>query len=297
MNETLSFSEKFFSLFCNKNIEHWDTTKKGHLSEQELMAIQQQEWKKFWSRMDVPVPDFTDKIVVDYGCGEGYDSLIALQGGAKHVYSLEISENRLKAACALHKLHGFGNVTYINNTNVPDLPSKIGSNSVDIIYCRDVMEHVPFPQQVLESMYSAVKPDGEVCIGFSPLYKSPYGPHFGAKCRYPWIHLIFSEQTIINVFKKTYGLNASVNCYLDIEGSGVNKLSYFDYKKLVGSFQWQKEVDLMNRFPDRRLLMLVLNFLVCAIPVKRIKELFIVNSYTKLVKINDLAKPHSSGPH
>ena len=284
MKESFCLAERCFYLFCNKTIKDWSTTGKTGLSQQKLMSTQKKEWNEFWSRMDSPVPDFDGKTVIDYGCGYGYDSLITLQGGAKHVYCLEISEDRLKKARALHESHGFGNVSYIDNTNVRELANKIDNNSVDIIFSRDVMEHVPSPEQVLESMYSALKPGGEAYIGFSPLYKSPYGPHFGAKCKYPWIHLVFSEKTILNVFKEIYGLNPSVKSYQDIEGSGVNKLSYFDYKETIERFAWKKEIDLVNRFPNRRPVMMLLNFFISIIPVRGIKELFIVNSYIKLNK-------------
>ncbi len=284
MNKTFNFAEKCFALFCKKNILAWGTKRKDNLSQEELMSLQLKEWKEYWNRFCSPIPDFRNKTVVDYGCGYGYDSLFAFQNGAKHVYCLEISETRLKHSEELHTSHGFGNATYIDNTNVSELPRKIKNETVDIIFSRDVIEHVSFPFDVLDSMYSIIKPEGEVYIGFSPFYKSPYGPHFRSKCKYPWIHLIFSEKTILNVFKELCGLSKSINSYQDIEGSGVNKLSYFDYKRMIDSFKWKREIDLTNRFQKRPLLTITLGIFVKTIPFKKVKELFLINSYVKLRK-------------
>ncbi|MBN2296545.1 MAG: class I SAM-dependent methyltransferase [Pirellulales bacterium] len=283
MNKRFNFAEKCFALCCKKNIPPWGTTKKTDLSREELIDLQRNEWQHFWERMDVHIPNFKNKVVVDYGCGFGYDSLFAMQSGAKHVYCLEVSQTRLKGARELHLLHGFDNATYLDNTNVEELPSKIDAG-VDIIFSRDVMEHVPCPREVLDSMYRIAKPGGRIYIGFSPFYKSPYGPHFKNHCAIPWIHLIFSEQTILNVFKEKYGLDSSVNSYQEIEGSGVNKLSCYDYEKLLDGFDWRRESELTNRFHNSPLISKTLNLLVKAIPLNKVRELFVINSYISLQK-------------
>ena len=280
MNNKFNFAEKCFSLFCKKKQIH----SKAHLSQANLLSTQINEWKKYWGRFCIPIPSFKNKIIVDYGCGFGYDSLFVLQNGAKHIYCLEVSKKRLKQSEELHISHGFKNVTYINNTNIKDLQKKIINHTVDMIFSRDVMEHVPSPFDMLESMNLIIKSEGEIYIGFSPLYKSPYGPHFGSKCRYPWIHLIFSEKTILNVFKKLYKLPEKINTYQQIEGSGVNKLTYYDYKKMLNLFHWDNKIDKINSFQNRPFLMMLLNFIVTLIPTKKLKEFFIINSYIKLKK-------------
>ena len=283
MNKPFNYVEKCFALFCKKNIPQWGTTEKCDLSQESLMLLQRQEWREYWQRMGSDVPDFTDKVVVDYGCGFGYDSLFALQKGARHVYCLEVSEARLKGAEELHASHGFKNVTYIDNTDVGELPKKIDAG-VDIVFSRDVMEHVPSPREVLDSMYRVTNPGGEIYIGFSPFYRSPFGSHFKCRCGCPWIHLVFSEKTILNVFKELYGLSRSVNSYQEIEGSGVNRLSYFEYKEMIDGFAWERESDHTNRFPRRPPLTKTLNLLVKIMPFRSAKELFIINSYIRLRK-------------
>lgn len=285
MNTFQTLAEKCFSLLCEKNIPGWGTDKKDNFSEKELLKLQLKEWKEYWLRLGSAIPDFRNKVVVDYGCGWGYDSLFVLQQGANHVYCLDVLETALTKSQELHSSHGYKNATYIYNTNVSELPQKLGSGTVDICFSRDVMEHVRYPFDVLDSMYSIVKPGGEVYIGFSPFYKSPYGPHIRRRCKFPWVHMIFSEKTIINVFKQLYGLPPSINSYQDIEGSGVNKLSYYEYKKMFENFKWEKLIDFTNRFPKRPYLTMILNLLVKISPVETVKELFLVNSYIKLHKL------------
>jgi SAM-dependent methyltransferase len=189
----------------------------------------------------------------------------------------------LENAKKLHQKYGFNNVSYIGNSNVSELSAKIGKEVADIIICRDVMEHVAEPYNILKSMYEVLKPGGINYIGFSPLYKSPYGSHFSytANCR--WAHLIFSEKTVLNVFKKLYKLPQTINNYQDIPGSGLNKLSFFEYLDYLGSFGWHLDIQLKNVFPKRRYLSKLLNSCV-SLPIRVLKELFIVNSYLKIIK-------------
>jgi len=283
MKKKSNISEKCFSILCNKNANKWsDKKKKIPTEEQELS--QKKEWKKFWERIGEEEPQFKNKIIVDYGCGYGYDSKFMLDSGAKHVYSLDIELDRLEGSKALHKANGYSNVTYIDNKNVDSLTEKIAADSIDIIICRNVMEHVPSPPDVLESMLTVLKPMGIAYIGFSPIYKSPFGSHIGGKCKVPWAHFMFSEKTIINVLKKNYDLPQHINKYQEIPGSGVNKMSYYGYMDMVKSYPWNIASHYTNHFTKRPILMKFLNIAVKLIPFKKIKEFIIVNSYTKLIK-------------
>ncbi len=284
MGKRLSFSEKCFSLLCKRSDKGWGEIKTNIQSQENLYSIQNKDWKMFWERIGESIPSFHNKVIVDYGCGSGFDSLFMLRRGARYVYCLEIVERYLKSAKDLHSFYGFRNVSYIDNNNVMELRKKIAGGIVDIIYCRDVMEHVASPYLVINSMYSLLKHGGVAFIGFSPLYKSPYGAHIRNKCKVPWVHLIFSEKTIITVLKKLYGLPSSIEGYLDIEGSGVNKLSYFQYLEMLGRFRWKIEINHFNHFPRRVFLTESLNLITALIPLKIIKELFIINTYVKLKK-------------
>ena len=283
MHTEFGLTEFLFFLLCTKNPKS-TRAYLDSLSPQKRLVVQQKEWFNFWNRLQCMIPDFKEKVIVDYGCGYGFDSLFALQKGAKHLYALEVSTSRLEQSMQLHETHGFSNVTYINNENVSDLTTKIGNKNVDIVLCRDVMEHVSSPAKVLKSIHDILKTGGLAYIGLSPFFRSPYGAHIRSKCALPWVHLIFSEKTVIKVFKKLYNLSKNTKKYIDIEGSGVNKLSYFEYLNIIHKFDWIIENNYINSFPDRGFPANLLNIMIKISPFQIIKELFIVNSYVTIRK-------------
>ncbi|MCP4219891.1 MAG: class I SAM-dependent methyltransferase [bacterium] len=285
MKPTLTFKEKLFAMLCNKSITRWEDVDKKHLPPEILKSNQQKEWKKFWSKMKMPIPELKDKILVDYGCGYGFDSLLMLEGGAKHVYSLDVVPCRLEDAQRIHRANGFENVTYVNNSNPAELAKIIGEETVDILVSRNVMEHVPNPPGVLESMHKILKSGGTAYVGFSPLYKSPFGPHFSRKCGCPWVHMLFSEKTILKVFKQLYGLADVVKCYQDIPGSGVNKMSYYRYRDMLRQLGWDIPfLEVNQTLGKKKIPMCAINTLKFLLPSKGLKELLIFSSYAKMVK-------------
>jgi len=46
-------------------------------------------------------------------------------------------------------------------------------------------------------MKQYLKQDGLLVIGFSPLWKAPYGGHIRFMTKLPWAHLIFPEEVIM----------------------------------------------------------------------------------------------------
>lgn len=277
-----NLAQRTFATLCNKKVK-WGNVKRT-LNRDELYAVQKKEWRGFWARMSIPEPDWTDQVVIDYGCGQGYDSLFMLERSAAHVYALEVETGYLRQARDLHQRHGFENATYIDNRNPSALVETMGREQVDGIVCRNVMEHVPDPRAVLRSMYDALRPGGTAYIGFSPLYKSPYGAHIYAMCRVPWVHLVFAEETVISVLRELYNLDDSVQGYLDIPGSGVNKMSYFAYKDLLAELNWQIKIDLINCSASTSPRLRIANAAVKMLPIRALKELFIISSYVQLCK-------------
>jgi SAM-dependent methyltransferase len=146
------------------------------------------------------------------------------------------------------------------------------------------MEHVSRPRDVLQSIYDILKPGGNLYIGFSPIFKSPFGAHISYICKVPWVHLMFSEQTILRVLKKEYGISEKIASLQDIPGSGVNALSYFDYQEMISDFDWTIQIKRKNSFPSKAAIRWILNSLRFLMPTPSMKELFIVNAYQHMVK-------------
>jgi 2-polyprenyl-3-methyl-5-hydroxy-6-metoxy-1,4-benzoquinol methylase len=94
ISKSFNLSEKIFSSFCHKN-RKWGSVEKENISAEKLLSIQKAEWDVFWNKLDESNVSFKDKIVVDYGCAYGFDSIFMLQEGAKHVHCFEITQERL----------------------------------------------------------------------------------------------------------------------------------------------------------------------------------------------------------
>ncbi|MEO1219806.1 MAG: class I SAM-dependent methyltransferase, partial [Pseudomonadota bacterium] len=59
----------------------------------------------------------------------------------------------------------------------------------DIITSCNVMEHVMALPETLAAVVNCAKPGGELFIGFSPLWHSPFGHHRLMESKRPWAHL------------------------------------------------------------------------------------------------------------
>ena len=65
----------------------------------------------------------------------------------------------------------------------------------------DAMEHVDKPDEVLKELYRILKPGGKFYVNFPP-YNHPYGAHLSDAIGIPWVHLFFSDKTLIKGYKE-----------------------------------------------------------------------------------------------
>jgi len=70
----------------------------------------------------------------------------------------------------------------------------------DTIIMNDSMEHVAEPERVLAECHRVLKSDGRLFVNFCP-YHHPYGAHLSDVMGFPWVHLFFSEKTMIAAYK------------------------------------------------------------------------------------------------
>ena len=62
------------------------------------------------------------------------------------------------------------------------------------------MEHVDKPVEVLDECYRILKKGGKLYINFPPYYH-PFGAHLSDAIGIPWVHIPFSDKTLINAYK------------------------------------------------------------------------------------------------
>jgi len=128
------------------------------------------------------------KTVLDFGCGNGLESIELAQRGAARVFGIDIRENVLEKARQNARRAGVQDICEFG-TEVRE--------PVDVIVSVDCFEHFADPEAILREMGSLLKPAGAVFVSFGPTWYHPYGGHLFSV--FPWAHLIFSEKALISI--------------------------------------------------------------------------------------------------
>ncbi len=141
---------------------------------------------------------FKDKVVLDVGCGAGGKTLYYASEGPEMVYGLEIVDYYEKEAKELAEAKGLSDKFQFVVGDASKIPFEDGH--FDTIIMNDAMEHVDEPLKVLKECYRTLKPGGRLYVNFPPYYH-PYGAHLSDAIGFPWVHLFFSDKTLIRVYK------------------------------------------------------------------------------------------------
>lgn len=100
--------------------------------------------------------NFTNKKILDAGCGVGSLAEILHQDYQCQVHGCDASAERIKEAEKKSKdIHYF--VSDITTLDIPD-------NHYDIIITRFVIEHTPTPEKILKELYRVLRPGGSLVI-------------------------------------------------------------------------------------------------------------------------------------
>lgn len=142
---------------------------------------------------------FGGKTVVDIGCGAGGKSLYYASRGAKEVIGVEILEKYREEAESLAKELSLSDKFRFICADAAALPFDDGS--IDTIIMNDAMEHVARPEEVLTECLRVLAPGGKLFVNFPPI-NHPFGAHLSDLICIPWVHLFFSERTLIEAYKE-----------------------------------------------------------------------------------------------
>ncbi|MBI5569227.1 MAG: methyltransferase domain-containing protein [Desulfomonile tiedjei] len=143
--------------------DHW---LKSHDPEAVLQAYLDQQ-DKAYSRVKNAfirelLGDLKGKVVLDYGCGAGMFTVHAALRGARRVLCVDAEETALAAAKYFAAKEGVQNACeFIKSDRFP--PLRV-SGSVDVILMKDVIEHVPDDQALLDAASRALVPAGRLVL-------------------------------------------------------------------------------------------------------------------------------------
>jgi SAM-dependent methyltransferase len=135
---------------------------------------------------DSLVARLSGAVVIDFGCGDGEDTLEIARSGAKKVIGIDIRESALQVAREAALRAGLDQLCEFCQTT---------KEKADAIVSLDGFEHFSDPAGALRAMHDLLKPGGFVAASFDPTWYHPYGGHLFSV--FPWAHLIFSEDALI----------------------------------------------------------------------------------------------------
>jgi len=138
------------------------------------------------------------KTILDVGCGAAGKTLFYASQGVKKIYGLELLEKYRDEADNLAKKLELDHLFEFVPADATELPFE--DNSIDTIIMNDSFEHIPDPEKALKEALRVLKPKGRVYINFPPYYH-PFGAHLSDAIGMPWVHMFFSDDTLIKVYK------------------------------------------------------------------------------------------------
>lgn len=141
---------------------------------------------------------FKDKTVLDIGCGAAGKSLYYASLGAKMVHGADVVERYREESKKLSIEKGLEDKFQFHLCDAKNL--EFEDDTFDTIIMNDSMEHVAEPEEVVKECMRVLKPDGRLFINFCP-YHHPFGAHLSDVIGIPWVHLFFSEKTMIDAYK------------------------------------------------------------------------------------------------
>ncbi len=174
-------------------------------------------------------PNFIELIkgrdVLDFGCGQGYQAVAMCLEGAHRVVGTDVRNSVLE--------HGRTLATNANVANRVTFAERIAPEDegrFDIVVSLNSMEHFTDPHVALDLMVRALKPGGSLLLTFSPPWYAPYGSHMHFFTRVPWVHLLFGEQTVMNV--RRHFRHDGATRYEEVDG-GLNRMSRRKFGALI----------------------------------------------------------------
>jgi len=160
-----------------------------------------------------------EKVIIDFGCGEGADAIEMAEKGAKRVIGIDIRENVLQVARQKALTAG------VQNTCVFESRTK---ELAEIIVSVDAFEHFADPAGILRIMNMLLQPAGEVLISFGPTWYHPLGGHLFSV--FPWAHLIFSEKALVR-WRSTFKTDGATR-FSEVAG-GLNQMTIAKFERLI----------------------------------------------------------------
>lgn len=155
--------------------------------------------------------------VLEIGCGFGGMLHVFGEQGAASVTGIDIDESR--AAYARKKMADRASVVTAPAERLP-FPDQ----SFDLVACDSTIEHVNDIGLVLAEVRRVLRPGGRFFGAWGNSWWSANGPHHMKVLPVPWIQLVVSDRTLIDVIRHLAAKGAMPDSYLEYKLLDLNRM-------------------------------------------------------------------------
>ena len=175
--------------------------------------------------------------VVDFGCGEGQETLELLELGAEKVIGIDIQESLLEVARRRASIAQVSHLTeFATELTTP----------ADLAVSLDGFEHFSNPAEILEILAAMLREGGRVLVSFGPTWYHPLGGHLFSV--FPWAHIVLPEQSLIR-WRSTFKSDGATR-FSEVAG-GLNRMTIARFEQVVSQSQFRFET--FETVPIRKL--------------------------------------------
>ena len=159
--------------------------------------------------------------VLEVGCGEGGNLSPFLELGCES-YGVELSDSNYGNALKFYDKSRFKEHLHLYHNNIYDLTCQDLGGVFEIVFLRDVLEHIHQQEMFMEHIKQFLSPAGVLFIAFPP-WRMPFGGHQQIchnklLCNLPYFHLL--PKKIYGKILKTGGVNPQG--LLEIKETGIS---------------------------------------------------------------------------
>ena len=220
---------RLVKLFSNSEVGHSDEHKSSLENEDAYAEFRLQQIDLVLDAAKRYGVSIEDKIVLDLGCFDGAISVGYLEKGARKVIGVDIDE---AAVAKAKELRGSDTAEFYAST-IDGIP--LPDESVEVILCYDVFEHVERPPEMLKEIKRILKPGGRMLIGTWG-WKHPFAPHLWSTMPVPWAHVMFSERTMLRTCRRVYESDWYQPNMHDFDENGERIPVKYDYEEIPGDY-------------------------------------------------------------
>jgi SAM-dependent methyltransferase len=199
-----------------------------------MFARQRGSTDEYWRRID-PAPDLNGAHVLDLGCGHGVLTVDLAQRGASRVLGLDLDTAAISFAGDFVPLE-YPSLRDKVRFVAHDIADLAGSDRFDYVFSKDAFEHILDLEGVVSHIHRLLKPGGQLILGTSPLYYSPFGDHDLIGHRIPWLTAL-PEKPLFRFAARKAGMQ-----WRNAADAGLNKMTPAKFRSLFQPADWRIEM-------------------------------------------------------